>query len=74
MNRRLGLWGMTFEREIYWKDTMKRMKDNYENINEKEFVDWFMSFDFDKEQKRSRRNYYFHNFFAIIKRKLFINK
>lgn len=73
MNRKLGLWGMTFEREIYWKDTMKRMKENYDNITEKDFVDWFISFDFDKEQKRSRRNYYFHNFFAIIKRKLFIH-
>ena len=70
MNRRLGLWGMAFERDIYWKDTMRRMKENYSNISEKEFVDWFLSYDFDKEQKKSLRNYYKRNFFSILRRKL----
>ena len=70
MNRKLGLWGMKFEREIYWRDTMKRMEENYENIIEKEFVDWFRSFDFDTEKKRSLINYYRHNFPSILKRKL----
>ena len=70
MDRRLGLWGMAFEREIYWKDTQKRMKENYANVQEKEFVDWFLAYDFDKEQKRSRMKYYRQNFFSILRRKL----
>lgn len=70
MKRRLGLWGMDFEREIYWKDTMKRMRENYDQIVEKEFVDWFLNFDFDTEYKRSLRRYYRENFVSILKRKL----
>lgn len=70
MNRRLGLWGMSFEREIYWKDTMKRIRENYEQIVEKDFVDWFLHFDFDKEHKRSLRRYYRENIVSILKRKL----
>lgn len=70
MRRRLGLWGMSFERDIYWKDTMNRMRENYDQIVEKDFVDWFLHFDFDKEHKRSLRRYYRENFVSILKRKL----
>lgn len=70
MKRRLGLWGMSFERDIYWKDTMNRMRENYDQIVEKIFVDWFLHFDFDKEHKRSLRRYYRENFVSILKRKL----
>lgn len=70
MKRRLGLWGMNFERDIYWKDTMNRMRENYEQIVEKGFTDWFLHFDFDKEHKLSRYRYYKNNLFSIIKRKL----
>lgn len=70
MNRRLGLWGMSFERDIYWKDTMRRMRENYDNIVEKEFVDWFLTYDFDTAFKKSLRIYYKKNIISIIKRKL----
>lgn len=70
MKRRLGLWGMAFERETYWKDSMNRMRENYDQIVEKDFVDWFLHFDFDKEHKKSLRRYYRENFVSIIKRKL----
>jgi len=70
MKRRLGLWGMAFEREIYWKDTMKRMRENYDQIVEKEFVDWLLNYDFDTEHKKSLRRYYRENFVSILKRKL----
>ncbi len=73
LERKLGLWGMNFEREIYWKDTSKRMKENYHlmTVENQEFCEWFNSFDFDKEQKASRWRYYKNNFFSIIKRKLY---
>lgn len=70
MKRRLGLWGMSFERDIYWMDTMKRIQENSEQIIEKDFADWFLQFDFDKEHKRSLRRYYRENIVSILKRKL----
>lgn len=70
MNRKLGLWGISFEREVYWKDTIKRMKENYNNILDKDFVNWFLTYDFDKNQKLSRMNYYRNNFWSILRRKL----
>lgn len=70
MKRRLGLWGIAFERETYWKDSMNRMRENYDQIVEKDFVDWFLHFDFDKEHKKSLRRYYRENFVSIITRKL----
>lgn len=70
MKRNLGLWGIRFEREIYWKDTMQRIKENYSNVIEKEFADWFLAFDFDRAHHISRLFYYKNNFISILKRKL----
>lgn len=70
MYRRLGLWGMDFERKIYWESTMMRMKENYANIKDKDFVDWFLCFDFEKAKREGLRRYYRQNFFSILKRKL----
>ena len=49
---------------------MARMKENYENIKEKDFVDWFTTYDFNKAYKDGIRNYYRKNFWSILKRKL----
>ena len=42
------------------------------NQEQKEFVDWFLSFDFEKAKREGLRKYYKKNFFKIIKRKLHI--
>ena len=72
MYRRSGLMGLGFEKSLYWIDIIPRMKENYDKMTQeqKEFVDWFLSFDFAKMQKESRMRYYRQNFFSIIKRKL----
>ena len=76
MYRRSGLMSFKSERILHWPYIIPRMKVNYHKMNQeqKEFVDWFLSFDFDKAQKESRRRYYHHNFLSILKRKLHINK
>lgn len=50
------------------------MKENYNYMDQeqKDFVDWFLSFNFTKAQKVGRIQYYRHNFFSILKRKLHI--
>ena len=70
LDKHIGLWGIDFERTIYWKDTFVRMEENYQNLNEKDFVDWILKYDFDKSHHKSLRNYYRQNFFSILKRKL----
>lgn len=59
-----------FEDHYYWYETRKRMKENYDNITEKTFVDWFLNYDFYGEQKKALRKYYIKNFFSILKRKM----
>ena len=46
------------------------MQETYENIEDKEFVDWFLNYDFIGERKKALRKYYKNNFFKIIKRKI----
>lgn len=72
MYRRSGLMG--FESEmIHWPYIIPRMKENYDKmtLEQRDFVDWFLTFDFEKMQKESRMRYYKQNFFSILKRKLF---
>lgn len=72
MERRIALMGFGSEKVIHWPHIRKRMAENYEMMNQdkKEFVDWFLSFDFDGAKKRAVRRYYLNNFFSILKRKL----
>lgn len=70
MKRKLALWGIEHESDVYWAWTIQRMKDNYENIKEKEFVDWFLNYDFKMMKKQYLREYYRNNFFNILKRKI----
>lgn len=65
----VGLWGVEKER-YYYSQSRLRMRENYANIQDKEFVDWFMNFDFDKAKRQGLRRYYRQNFFSILKRKL----
>lgn len=70
LNRRAGLMSFKSEKFIHWPHIKKRMLENYDIIQDKEFVDWFLSFDFDKAKKDGLRRYYRQNFFSIIKRKM----
>ena len=72
MYRRSGLMSFKSERVLHWPYIIPKMKENYDKMTQeqKEFVDWFLSFDFAKMQKESRMRYYRQNFFSIIKRKL----
>lgn len=72
--RRGGLMSFESEKYIHWPHTKNRMRENYDNIKDKEFVDWFLSFDFDKAKREGLRRYYRQNFFSILKRKLHLSK
>lgn len=69
INRDVGLWGVSKENYYYYYARI-RMKENYAKIKDKEFVDWFLSFDFEKAKKEGLKRYYRQNFFSILKRKL----
>lgn len=66
------LWNFDVKGESlkHWPDSIKAMKDQYSTINDKEFVDWFLQYDFIKARKIAKRKYYKDNFWAILKRKL----
>ncbi len=68
--RKLYGFGVEGEKKKHWPDSIKRMQENYENIEDKEFVDWFLNYDFIGERKKALRKYYKNNFFKIIKRKI----
>ena len=68
VSRDVALWG-TSKESYYYYYSAKRMRENYENIADKEFVDWFLNFDFNKAKREGLRKYYHQNFFSIIKRK-----
>lgn len=71
ISRDVALWG-TQKEGYYFNIAAKRMRENYDNISDKEFVDWFLNFDFDKAKREGLRRYYRQNFFSILKRKLHI--
>lgn len=70
MDERIHLLGLERESSIHWPDIKARMIDNKENITEKEFVDWFLTYDFINERKKSVLKYRINNFIPILKRKI----
>ena len=74
LGRKAGLMSFKSEKFIHWPHIKKRMLENYENIEDKEFVDWFLGFDFDKAKRQGLIRYYRQNFFSILKRKLHLSK
>ncbi len=65
-------FGVKNESITHWPHIKKRMKENYPYMSKeyKEFVDWFLNFDFDKEKRKAVLKYRIKNFFPILKRKL----
>ena len=70
LDKKAGLMGFKNEAISHWPHIIKRMKENYEAIDDKDFVDWFLTYDFEKAKKYGLLKYYKHNFFSIIKRKV----
>ena len=70
LERKAVLMSFKSEKFIHWPHIKKRMLENYDIIADKDFVDWFLSFDFDKAKRDGLRRYYYQNFFKILKRKL----
>ena len=72
MSRRAGLMSFKSDRKVHWPHIISRMKTNYDKMNQeqKDFVDWFLNFDFDKAKREGLRKHYKKNFFKILKRKL----
>ena len=72
MSRRAGLMSFKSDRKVHWPHIISRMKTNYDKMNQeqKDFVDWFLDFDFDKAKREGLRKHYRKNFFKILKRKL----
>lgn len=72
MSRHAGLMSFKSERVLHWPYIIPRMKANYDKMSQeqREFVDWFLSFDFAKAKREGLKKYYRKNFFNILKRKL----
>lgn len=70
MEERAQTFNIKGESSLHWPAIKKRMKENYDVIEDKEFVDWFLNYDFQAAQKKALINYYRKNFFEIVTRKL----
>ena len=72
MSRRAGLLTFKSDSKVHWPYIISRMKTNYDKMNQeqKDFVDWFLNFDFDKARREGLVKYYMKNFFKILKKKL----
>lgn len=55
---------------IYWNIIQNRMKENYQSINDKDLLEWFLDYDFVAERKKSLLKYRITKFFPILKRKI----
>lgn len=64
-------WGPRKE-NYYYQVAAKKMRANYESIQDKEFVDWFLSYDFCAMKNKALRSYYIKNLWSILKRKLLV--
>lgn len=58
------------ESKKHWGYIKKRMKENYDKIEEKELVDWFLNEDLIKMRKKKIFEYRLRNFFKLLKKRL----
>lgn len=72
MEEHIILHNVKGEGSLHWPAIRKKMKENYDTYNyeQKEFVDWFLNYDFIGKRKKGLIEYYFKNFFKILKRKI----
>ena len=53
-----------------WSKIIVRMRENYDNVFDKDVADFLRDYDFAREKKRGLWRYYRRNFFSILKRKI----
>ncbi len=70
MEERAQTFNLKGESRLHWPAIKKKMIENYEIIEDKEFVDWFLSYDFAMAQKTALKRYYRTNFWKIVVRKV----
>ncbi|WP_290394160.1 hypothetical protein [uncultured Duncaniella sp.] len=72
LDKRIALMGFNSEKVIHWPHIKKRMAQNYDSMTDeqRDFVDWFLSYDFDAAKKIALLRYYSKNFFSILHRKI----
>ncbi|MBD5283012.1 MAG: DUF1289 domain-containing protein [Bacteroides sp.] len=63
-------FGINREALLFWPEIKRRIKENYNTIEEKDFVDWFNSVDFVAERKKAVLKYRIQNFFPLLRKKL----
>lgn len=56
--------------KVYWDAALERMKDNMENVPDKEVYELLINYPFERERKSFLLKYYRKNFWKILKRKL----
>lgn len=59
-------FGVNDEAALFWPDIKKRISENYAEIEEKEFVDWFCKTDFVTDRKRAVFKYRVNKFLPLI--------
>lgn len=71
-NENMILHKVEGEGALHWPAIRRRMKENYSTFNDeqKEFVDWFLSYDFMGKRKKALFEYRTKNFFKIIIRRI----
>lgn len=57
---------------VFWRDIISRMEENYDLLPEKDTYNLLKNFDYKDAKRKFLLNYYSHNFWRIIKRKLHI--
>ena len=74
MDEKIHLMGIQKEYDCYWPDIKKAMYKNKDIIVEKEFIEWFLEYDFINVRKKAVFNYRVKNFIPIMKRKILGSK
>jgi hypothetical protein len=71
MYKRAMYMDFDHEKELHYPHIILRMNENYDKMTDeqREFVDWFISFDFDKAKKDCLHRYYRNNWHIILKSK-----
>lgn len=70
MSERAQTFNIKGESSLHWPAIKKKMKENYDAIQDKAFVDWFFNYDFENARIKALKKYYYTNFFKIIVRKI----
>lgn len=65
--RDIALWGVKKEKYYYYDYACERMKRNHDIIQDKEFADWFLNFDFNKAKRQGLIRHYRDKFLSVLR-------